>query len=242
MCIDCIAKLSRAFSFRKQCWEADMLLRSEEQEYLVQKSDVPVKSEIEIDEENDNDNKDDLNEFIELDSLNYQDDSVNYELDPSSKFEIEEYYVQDINDEMKTEFLEDEEYEAEFAYEVEEEREEDEAITEKMKRKAKVVNGEFLCQECGHISDNMQKYRNHYSYHHDKKSQQKRRENSVGEWDCEICDKKFTKLQLYKRHMRLHDPNNPNRCEICNLTFVAPSILESHMYTHTGKFTINNNI
>lgn len=224
MCIDCVSKLSRAFSFRKQCWEADTLLRAEEQDEPDFEDFIIKKEEIVDDKE--------LGEFIVMDNSNNQDYSENYDLD-ATKIEIEEYYINDlVNDEMKTEFLE-----IEMDHETEDKIEDlnsNETSTSK-KLKVQTVNGEYLCSECGLVLDTIQKYRNHFRYHHDKESMEKHKQKSIGEWECTICDKQFTKIQLYRRHMRLHDPTNPNKCEICNQTFIAPSILENHMYTHTGK-------
>lgn len=231
MCIECVSKLSRAFSFRKQCWEADTLLRSDfEADDTIEDETIIKKEEIIVDDL-------DSSDFIEMTS---QHDSY-YDAD-STKIEVEEYFIselvdQDTDDNMNMEFLDETQTYNELP-EIENIREETTIKPNKIKKVQQLEKGDFLCSECGFQCDNIQKFRNHYRYHHNSECINTKRPKAQtinGEFVCEICDKRFGKLHLYKRHMRIHDPTNPNKCEICDLKFAAPSLLESHMYTHTGE-------
>lgn len=49
---------------------------------------------------------------------------------------------------------------------------------------------------------------------------------------CEICNKDFLKVGIYRQHMKYHGPKQYG-CPYCGKTFAIKSALKSHMDRHT---------
>ncbi|ORY47032.1 hypothetical protein BCR33DRAFT_849033 [Rhizoclosmatium globosum] len=52
---------------------------------------------------------------------------------------------------------------------------------------------------------------------------------------CQICQKKFTRSDNLKTHMRIHSGDKPYICRFCPQTFSQSSTLVKHERTHTGE-------
>ncbi|KAL0273949.1 UNVERIFIED_CONTAM: hypothetical protein PYX00_006506 [Menopon gallinae] len=56
-----------------------------------------------------------------------------------------------------------------------------------------------------------------------------------GDFQCEVCNRLFSNLRLYRIHKRLHSSQNKSwACEICGKKYSSRNLLEEHKNTHTG--------
>ncbi|XP_073987260.1 uncharacterized protein [Rhodnius prolixus] len=56
-----------------------------------------------------------------------------------------------------------------------------------------------------------------------------------GDFQCDICNRVFNNLRLFRVHKRMHQPQPKNHiCEICGKGFLSRNTLEEHMNVHTG--------
>lgn len=210
MCIECVSKLSRSFTFRKQCWEADALLRAEAikeetiiYEGLIEEENLPQETWIEdyigVDEEDVTmENLETLEDAKSI--VKYESDDI--EFDNSGTFTVAEDSIQT-----------------------------DEIVSTNRKQ----YECEWQCAECGLVFHTKGKYRYHISSYHDPNYKQQLEQKYMGDFECEVCGKKYNNLKPYKRHLRLHDPDNPNRCHICGRVLTAPSLLEIHLRIHSDN-------
>ena len=56
-----------------------------------------------------------------------------------------------------------------------------------------------------------------------------------GKQSCEVCTKKSTRSDSFKRHMLNHTGERPFSCKVCNKKFKWPTNLKDHMLIHTGE-------
>lgn len=56
-----------------------------------------------------------------------------------------------------------------------------------------------------------------------------------GDYECNICHKKFMKKAYWKRHELSHDTCNLFECNVCNKKFVHKIHLNQHMILHQEK-------
>ena len=59
--------------------------------------------------------------------------------------------------------------------------------------------------------------------------------NEEGDFQCEVCNRIFTNLRLFRIHKRMHYP--PSKlwtCETCGKRYNSRNLLEEHINTHTG--------
>nr|XP_047128652.1 zinc finger protein 16-like [Hydra vulgaris] len=54
-------------------------------------------------------------------------------------------------------------------------------------------------------------------------------------YQCEFCNKNFTRSWNYQRHVLIHSGRKPHKCEICPKAFVLAAHLKIHMRIHTGE-------
>ena len=55
------------------------------------------------------------------------------------------------------------------------------------------------------------------------------------EYECEICNKKFTKVEILKRHIKTHIKEKEFKCSYCTKTFDRRDVLNDHIRNHTGE-------
>ncbi|KAI5737650.1 hypothetical protein M8J76_015387 [Diaphorina citri] len=56
-----------------------------------------------------------------------------------------------------------------------------------------------------------------------------------GEFQCEVCNRIFNSLRLYRVHKKLHFQQPKNYfCDLCGKRFSSRSIMEDHLVSHTG--------
>lgn len=56
-----------------------------------------------------------------------------------------------------------------------------------------------------------------------------------GAFQCDVCNRIFTNLRLFRVHKRMHMPQPKNHvCQTCGKGFLSRNMLEEHTNTHTG--------
>jgi len=55
------------------------------------------------------------------------------------------------------------------------------------------------------------------------------------DFECELCNKKFTKVEILKRHIKTHLKEKEFKCQYCNKTFDRRDVLNDHVRNHTGE-------
>lgn len=59
--------------------------------------------------------------------------------------------------------------------------------------------------------------------------------NEEGDFQCDVCNRIFSNLRLYRVHKRMHYPQVKNwTCDQCGKRYLSRNMLEEHMNTHTG--------
>jgi len=54
-------------------------------------------------------------------------------------------------------------------------------------------------------------------------------------FECELCNKKFTKIEILKRHIKTHLKDKEFKCTYCAKTFDRRDVLNDHIRNHTGE-------
>ncbi|KAK9694797.1 Zinc finger, C2H2 type [Popillia japonica] len=84
----------------------------------------------------------------------------------------------------------------------------------------------YICDVCG---DDFRK-RNELSMHLDEHVA-----TEEGDFQCEVCNRIFSNLRLFRIHKRMHYPQNKAwTCETCGKRYSSKNLLEEHINTHTG--------
>lgn len=267
MCKECVTKLSRAFSFRKQCREADEYLRAEVLKYdILDVSNIKTDEFIEVPDNfkveilNDLDYDENV-KCEESQNISLNDIETDYKteyLDPAFTDEIinndDSQITIDECIDKPTEIISEEFSNINFDVIDETILKDCEVIsndyttiktvknvsiiqkTKKQRNRKPPTNNQWLCSDCGKIFKSYYSYMYHIAKEHKPGEWYKRKKLSdKGNFDCEHCDRKFTSKQLYKRHIKLHDPDNPNICETCGKLCSDKHTLASHMVCHQEK-------
>ncbi|XP_012265939.1 zinc finger protein ZFP2-like isoform X2 [Athalia rosae] len=59
--------------------------------------------------------------------------------------------------------------------------------------------------------------------------------NEEGDFQCEVCNRIFSNLRLFRIHKRVHYPQAKSwPCETCGKRYSSRNLLEEHINTHTG--------
>ena len=58
--------------------------------------------------------------------------------------------------------------------------------------------------------------------------------SGIKEFQCIVCENKFTEKGTLKKHMLTHTKEKPHECEICKKKFSQKFSLNDHIRTHTG--------
>ena len=53
--------------------------------------------------------------------------------------------------------------------------------------------------------------------------------------ECDVCEKRFTRADSLKTHMRIHTNERPYECDVCEKRFTRSSGLKLHMRIHTNE-------
>ncbi|KRT78262.1 zinc finger protein, partial [Oryctes borbonicus] len=84
----------------------------------------------------------------------------------------------------------------------------------------------YICDVCG---EDFRK-RNELSMHLDEHVA-----TEEGDFQCEVCNRIFSNLRLFRIHKRMHYPQNKAwTCETCGKRYSSKNLLEEHINTHTG--------
>jgi len=54
-------------------------------------------------------------------------------------------------------------------------------------------------------------------------------------FECELCKKQFTKIEILKRHIKTHMKEKEFKCSYCPKTFDRRDVLNDHVRNHTGE-------
>jgi len=54
-------------------------------------------------------------------------------------------------------------------------------------------------------------------------------------FECELCKKQFTKIEILKRHIKTHMKEKEFKCSYCTKTFDRRDVLNDHVRNHTGE-------
>jgi len=54
-------------------------------------------------------------------------------------------------------------------------------------------------------------------------------------FECELCRKQFTKIEILKRHIKTHLKDKEFKCTYCTKTFDRRDVLNDHVRNHTGE-------
>ena len=85
----------------------------------------------------------------------------------------------------------------------------------------------YICDICG---DQFRK-RTDLSHHLDDHVAKE-----AGDFQCEVCNRIFTNLRLFRIHKRIHNPQVKSwTCEQCGKQYSSKNLLEEHTNTHTGN-------
>ncbi|CAH1170260.1 unnamed protein product [Phaedon cochleariae] len=84
----------------------------------------------------------------------------------------------------------------------------------------------YICDVCG--QDFLR--RNHLSAHLDEHIEQE-----DGDFQCEVCNRIFSNLRLFRIHKRMHYPQTKGwECETCGKRYSSKNLLEEHANIHLG--------
>ena len=59
--------------------------------------------------------------------------------------------------------------------------------------------------------------------------------NLMKPFECELCKKQFTKIEILKRHIKTHMKEKEFKCSYCTKTFDRRDVLNDHVRNHTGE-------
>jgi len=62
------------------------------------------------------------------------------------------------------------------------------------------------------------------------------------DFECELCHKRFTKVEILKRHIKTHLKDKEFKCGYCNKAFDRRDVLNDHIRNHTGEKPFECNI
>ncbi|XP_046989560.1 zinc finger protein 37-like [Schistocerca americana] len=84
----------------------------------------------------------------------------------------------------------------------------------------------YICDICGQDF----RKRNELSAHLDEHAA-----TEDGDYQCEVCNRIFSNLRLFRVHKRMHYPQSKLwTCETCGKRYSSRNLLEEHINTHTG--------
>lgn len=253
MCKECITKLSRAFSFQKQCWEADKILRTDEE------PDIKPNTELQYIKEELNDNNEDILEINPLDDnesmLKCEDDQdyiesvADYEEYESIKAETEFEGSLDNDaiepnnitiERLDEEYLElnsDEIYEIETIDDTASINDDKPPIAEKKRKgnfsKWNDPNYTVMCNYCGVMLTSRNQYINHTRNKHSPSAYKNRKRDPQ---PCPVCKKICRDKWALKDHLRIHDDTPASLpCDICGKLCKTKHQLIAHHKIHFEK-------
>ncbi|KAF5277010.1 hypothetical protein FQR65_LT16089 [Abscondita terminalis] len=84
----------------------------------------------------------------------------------------------------------------------------------------------YICDVCGQDF----RKRNELSMHLDEHVA-----TEEGDFQCEICNRIFSNLRLFRIHKRMHYPQNKAwKCDMCGKKYSSRNLLDEHINVHTG--------
>ena len=92
-------------------------------------------------------------------------------------------------------------------------------------------NKVFLCENCGEQFALKDLLKSHLESHMDIKSRTKTKPPDSQQFECNLCNKKFTQNKNYERHKRQafdDDAIHRNICDLCGKTFCTSRLLKKH--------------
>lgn len=252
--------MSRVYSFRKQCWEADKFLKSElikveenidlGEEQTDENINMPVINDMSLRNEDVEINDDIIYDVSYEKAVENENDDMNICDAQNLLDNVDEYYTSDsfklehdliaiTNDIEEGNITKENEINSE-----QNTKESNLPIESKLNpkifktRKRKTKNDDqldeinLLCPTCGKAYHNKDSFYYHINQSHNPNRKEELSEKIKGEFKCEDCDMSFINSIAFNRHIKIHNPNNPNLCNVCNKRFPNRTSLEMHMRSH----------
>lgn len=85
--------------------------------------------------------------------------------------------------------------------------------------------GDFQCEICNRIFDNLRLYRIHKRLH----------SSQIKSWSCERCGKKYSSRNLLEEHNNTHIGVRPYVCGSCGKDFASKYTFKAHKKTHEAR-------
>lgn len=57
----------------------------------------------------------------------------------------------------------------------------------------------------------------------------------IRSFECGVCKKEFTKVEVLRRHVKIHEKDKEYKCSYCNKCFDRRDVLNDHLRNHTGE-------
>nr|CAH7724786.1 unnamed protein product [Callosobruchus chinensis] len=84
----------------------------------------------------------------------------------------------------------------------------------------------YICDVCGAVFRKRSQMSAHLDDHV---------ASEEGDFQCEVCNRIFSNLRLFRIHRRMHYPQNKSwECSTCNKKYSSKNLLEEHINTHLG--------
>lgn len=101
---------------------------------------------------------------------------------------------------------------------------------------------QFICPHCGRVHETAESLASHVSVTKpatvlpvsDKAFVRRPAKSRELSFECDLCQRKFTKKLYVEKHLKLHVENKLD-CTICSRSFKESRNLQKHMLTHTGE-------
>ncbi|XP_014216859.1 zinc finger protein 436 [Copidosoma floridanum] len=85
----------------------------------------------------------------------------------------------------------------------------------------------YICDVCGEMFTKRTNLSKHFDEHC---------ANESGDFQCEVCNRIFNNLRLFRIHKRIHYPQIKSwSCDICGKRYSSKNLLDEHMNIHTGN-------
>jgi len=55
------------------------------------------------------------------------------------------------------------------------------------------------------------------------------------QFECNVCKKEFSKVEVLRRHTKIHEKDKEYKCSYCNKCFDRRDVLNDHLRNHTGE-------
>ncbi|XP_063902910.1 zinc finger protein OZF-like [Zophobas morio] len=244
ICMRCISKLQKAFSFKRMCENSDHTLRNCTDQVTQMISQEDINYEIKDVKPNVNVYEDSTMVMGENHLSDWGEDNVSEPCDDASSIKSnEENFEKNCTEEKIKESNIQENVRRKKSYKCEECRQECLGLAAYWKHMASVHGKNLKCDICSREFKTQNLLKQHKTAH--QKSNEvdiKRTRNKTGitkkrnlPRTCDICNKTFRFHSNLERHKLIHTGEKPFLCNVCGKGFGQMSYLKIHSFIHTGE-------